>query len=101
MEIRIDPAGTVSLDDPDDCRAFSIVGERSAAAESLVDLAGIGVDLTPDLSHGFVDPSLVESLAPERVGSDWDLRFVDLVEYARGHDWLDERGWIRAHTSWH
>lgn len=100
MELRIDRAAAVTLGDPDDCRAFSIVGERSAAAESLIDLAGSGVDLAPDLSHGFVDPSLVESLASARVGSDWDRRFADMVEYARGHDWLDERGWIRAHTSW-
>ena len=100
MEIRIDPAGAVTLDDPDDCRAFSVVGERPAAA-LLVSLASVGLDLASDLSHGYVDPSLVESLVSGKVGSDWDERFAAMVEYARAHEWLDERGWIRAHTSWH
>ena len=99
MEIRIDPAGNVTLDDPDDCRVF-VSWSAPGAAESVVSLAGDGVDLAPDLSHGFVDPSLVESLASGAVGSDWHARFGAMVEYARTHGWLDERGWIRAHTAW-
>jgi hypothetical protein len=99
VQIVISTAGT-ALNDPDNCRAFSVVVPATVSADQLPDLvaaAGIG-ELDPDGNHVRVDVQAVRAMAAGRVSPDWDGDFTAMLTYARSKGWLDASGSrVRAH----
>lgn len=100
MRLRVDPAGSVSLEDAEDCAAFSIVGAAPGTDAANDALRASGIDLTDDGAHGYVDAATVTSLAAGQVADDWPERFAGMVAYARSKGWTDDAGRVRAHTEW-
>lgn len=82
MMIRIrvaGPAAAVSLAEPDDFTSFKVVVE------------------TPP--HVFIDPDQLLAMSGERSEDpEWRAGFERMLEYARGHGWVNGQGDIRAHV---
>ncbi len=68
---------SVTLHEPDDFRAFSVV--------------------VPEVEHAWVDPGQVIALA-DGAGAEWRGSFDGMVEYARSKGWVRDDGAIRAHV---
>ena len=69
---------SVTLHEPDDFRAFSVV--------------------VPEVEHAWVDPAQVIALAAAGgAGAEWRGSFDGMVEYARSRGWVRDDGAIRAH----
>lgn len=43
-------------------------------------------------NHLWVPIALLRSLAEGRVEADWEPRFEKMLDFARGHGWVDEAG---------
>jgi len=82
MKLHNGKTGHVELIDPDDCTSFPIVGHRPTAASALDTVAALGVAVSADDPHGFVDPRVLERLAGEQVEDGWSERFERMLRYA-------------------
>ncbi|MFV0306795.1 MAG: hypothetical protein ACK5OX_03510 [Desertimonas sp.] len=100
MRLRVDDAGAVTLEDAEDCGAFSIVGIAPGSPSIVASLRTAGVHLTEDHAHGFVEPAAVIERAAGVADAGWRERFDGMVGYAQTKGWTDADGRIRAHTDW-
>jgi hypothetical protein len=96
MRIVVDAAaGTSALEAPDDLERFSV--EIVGVGDEAVALAPFG---HLDGEHAWIAIDMVRAAAHDRVGDDWDERFVGMVAYAGTKGWLDEdSGTLRAHVN--
>lgn len=96
VDARAEPA-TVALQDPEDCRAFSVRvrGDRAGLTGAL-ESAGVG---RMDGDEALIGVDAVRRLAAGRVGDGWDDAFAAMLRYAEGKGWIaDEGRSIRAHV---
>jgi hypothetical protein len=88
---------TVTLEAPEDCKAFSvrIRGDRARLAGAL-EAAGVG---RMDGDEALVGVDAVRHLAAGRVGPSWEGDFAAMLDDAEGKGWIaDEGRSIRAHV---
>ena len=100
MFILIESAGdstAMTLEEPNDFRAFKVV--ISPKAEGVADqaLARLGQPALPE--HVFVARAAVETLADPAHREDpaWQAGLTAMADYAEKHGWTDDAGRIRAH----
>ena len=89
----------VSLEEPDDFKAFKVVApDRDRLAETV---ASFGRPADEDEEHVFVRVEALKALAGDR-GEDpeWAASLERMLAYASEHGWLDEHGAVRAHVEW-
>jgi hypothetical protein len=91
MLIRIATDGTVSLDSPDDFRAFAIAAPQGAVL-ALGELARLEGE-----THAWVSPAALQALTPRAQDPDWQAGFAAMRAYAARKGWSDDSGAIRAH----
>jgi hypothetical protein len=98
--VDVDVSGeppAVALEDPEDCRAFSVRlrGDRSRLGAAL-EAAGVG---RMEGDEALVEVDAVRRMAAGRVGSSWEGDFAAMLEYAGTKGWIaDEGRSIRAHV---
>jgi hypothetical protein len=94
MYINVDHAGTASLVEAENLKAFSVVVNGSPGlAEALSELGSVDADG----EHVWLDGAAVKGLAGAEVGEQWHADFDGMVEFARSKGWTDDAGRIRAH----
>jgi hypothetical protein len=98
--VDVDVSGeppAVALEDPEDCRAFSVrvQGDRAALGPAL-ESAGVG---RLDGDEALIEVEAVRTLAAGQVGDSWEGDFAAMLQYAEGKGWIaDEGRSIRAHV---
>jgi hypothetical protein len=97
----VDLAGSTSLVDADNFRAFSVVvkgepAQHEPLVEALSDLGSVD----PDGEHVWLDGAAVKRLAGADAGEKWHADFDNMVGYAQSKGWTDDAGRIRAHIEW-
>ena len=96
VDTTSEPPG-VTLEDPEDCTAFSVRvrGVRAALGPAL-EAAGVG---RMDGEEALIGVEAVRRLAGASVGASWDADFAAMLDYAEGKGWIAEEGRsIRAHV---
>ena len=96
VDVR-DEAPVVALEDPEDCRAFSVRvrGDRARLGAALGS-AGVG---RMDGDEALIQVDAVRRLAAPQVGPPWEDDFTAMLAYAEGKGWIaDEGRSIRAHV---
>jgi hypothetical protein len=86
----------VELDDPEDCKAFSVRvrGDRARLASAL-EAGGVG---HMDGDEALIAVDAVRRLAAGRVGPGWEGDFAAMLDYAAEKGWItDDVRAIRAH----
>ena len=88
------------LDDPDNCRSFSVAvpsGTTSDDLSAVLQRAGAG-QLDPDGQHVHVSIATVRRLAEGHTSSGWDENFAAMISYARTKGWVDDTAaTVRGH----
>jgi hypothetical protein len=87
---------TVALDDPEDCKAFSlrVRGDRAGLGGAL-EAGRVG---RMDGEEALVGVDAVRRLAVRRVGPGWEGDFAAMLDYAATKGWIADDGRaIRAH----
>ena len=96
VDLQAEPPA-VALEDPEDCKAFSVRarGDRAWLGTAL-EAAGVG---RIDGDEALIGVDAVRRLSAGRVGSGWDGNFAAMLDYAEGKGWIaDEGRAIRAHV---
>jgi hypothetical protein len=101
MDIVVDPAGVPTMRDADDFTSLRLTGTAPTAPESRDALAGWGIELTPDATHGHIAPAAFARLAGDAADQpDWQRGLAGMLAYATSKGWADDAGRIRAHAEW-
>ncbi len=83
MEICIDPNGAPSLGEADNFTLLRLVCTSPASAEVRAVLAGWGIELTSDGSHGYIDAATIPRLAGATADrAEWQEGYQRMVAYA-------------------
>ena len=89
------------LDDPDNCRSFSVAvpsGTTPDDLSAILQRNGAG-RLDPDGQHVHVPIDTVRHLAEGRTSSGWDQDFAAMISYARTKGWVDDTAaTVRGHV---
>jgi hypothetical protein len=96
VDVRAEPPA-VALEDPEDCKAFSVRvrGDRARLAGVLV-AAGVG---HVEGDEALIGVDAVRRMAEGRAGPGWDGAFAAMLDYAGTKGWMaDDRRSIRAHV---
>ena len=94
MYIQIGPDGTVTLEDSDNMRAFSIVEAQPGTARN--SLASIG-EAAED-NHYWLDANAVVELSGRKSDADWVDRFWEMLSKAEPYGYSDIAGQrVKAH----
>jgi len=91
-----DDAPVVALEDPEDCKGFSVRvrGDRAGLGAAL-ESAGVG---RVDGDEALIEVQAVRTMAAGQVGDGWEGDFTAMLRYAEGKGWIaDEGRSIRAH----
>jgi hypothetical protein len=89
--------GAVTLEDPEDCTAFSVRvrGDRADLGAALV-AAGVG---RMDGDEALIEVDAVRRMAAGRVGDGWQGHLAAMLDYAATKGWVADDGRaIRAHV---
>jgi hypothetical protein len=89
--------GVVTLEDPEDCTAFSVRvrGDRAGLAAAL-EAAAVG---RMDGDEALIEVDAVRRMAAGRVGDSWEGHLAAMLDYAATKGWVaDEGRAIRAHV---
>jgi hypothetical protein len=92
---------SVALGAPDDFATFKVVVQGPAPDAERLAAAIAHIGRMSGESHAFIDVEAVLALADARAQDQtWRALLEEMLDYARAHGWLDERGAIRAHVEW-
>ena len=96
MIIRVDAAGNVHLDEPDDFGAFSVEAGGRAASEVAGAFAGDAEAI--DAEHLWISIARLHALGARDGGPDWRAGCDGMIAYATKKGWVDASGErVRAH----
>jgi hypothetical protein len=99
--VRVDASGaepSVSLQEPDDFKAFAVSAPNRDALAATVGSFGA---LATDGEHVFVRIDALRELAGGRSSDpEWLASLDGMLAFAGQHGWLDEHGSVRAHVEW-
>lgn len=88
------------LDDPDNCRSFSVAvpsGTTPDDLPALLQRTGAG-QLDPDGQHVHVPINTVRHLAEGHTSVGWDEDFTAMISFARTKGWVDDTAaTVRGH----
>lgn len=91
------PVAPVALREPDDFTAFKVVVEGVGAWDDLARaLEGTG---HVDAPNAWIDRDALGGLG-RRDDPAWVEQLDGMVAYARGRQWVDDHGCVRAHCEW-
>lgn len=101
MFIKLDSNGKVTLEDPNNFRAFKVVIESEVAgiynARSTLD----GLAELEDEETAWVSQSALRARPEVAQDAAWQQSFGAMIEKARPHGWIDDqRQAIKAHIEW-
>jgi hypothetical protein len=93
-------AAELELCDADNFREFKVAADGDRNDDRLA-AAITPIGRMDGEDHIWLDPDGVAALPGARPSDPaWEKSFEGMVEYARGHGWVDERGAVRAHVEW-
>jgi hypothetical protein len=98
VQIDLGASAEAALLEPDDFRSFKVV-VRGGPADDPALANAIAPHGRLEGDHAFLRIDAVEALAGDRSDDPaWKEGFAAMVDYARGHGWVDDAGTaIRAH----
>ena len=101
MFVKLSAAGSVTLEDRDNFRAFKLVVEGGPARLEQARRALSGTAEIPDQSIAWIYEQALRQ-RPEVVGdAAWQSNLGTMIEKAKPHGWVDEaKKAIRAHIEW-
>ncbi len=98
MFIQFSDDGQPTLADGDNFRELAVKVDATATADQRRQaLSDLGTVI--DESHVKVDSERLVQLAGEHGNSpDWRAAFDQMLDYARGHGWVDDAGLVQIHV---
>jgi hypothetical protein len=101
MIIKVAADRTVSLEEPDNFRAFKMVIAGKPAALADFRLALTSVAELIDADTAWVSAEALRRMPNVEGNEAWQQGFATMMEKARPYGWIDEaRGAIKAHVEW-
>jgi hypothetical protein len=101
MIISVHATNDVTLDEPQNFRAFKVVVKIPEATleEARVALAGIAT--MPDRETAWVSADALRAWRSVKDDAEWQNSFDTMIEKAKPHGWIDEANKsIKAHVEW-
>ncbi len=101
MFIKVSVTSTVSLEEPDNFRAFKLVvtGNPTKLDEVRKTLAGIAE--LPDEKTAWISEKALREWDATTRDPAWQQNLSAMIEKARPHGWIDDtRNAIKAHIEW-
>ena len=100
MYLLVPASGGVTLEDPDNFRAFKVVVGAPEATIDTVRMALAGIADVPGREFVWVSEAALRNW-PNRAASTWQDGLSAMIAKARPHGWIDDVGRrIRAHVEW-
>ena len=100
MDVHVDPAGTPRLVDPEVLTSLRLTG-TSPSPEARAALASVGIVITADGGHGFIESTTFERLAGAPTDDPaWRAGLARMLAFAADKGWTDDAGRVRAHAEW-
>ena len=96
MRIIISPNALPRLEDPKDFNRFSVAIDPCLSQDRRLAVAPVA-DLDAEGMHAWVRPDAIRALSPLGGQPAWEAGFARMLSFAAQHDFLDEKGRIRAH----
>jgi hypothetical protein len=96
MRIIISPNALPRLEAPNDFDRFSVAIDPSLSKDRRLAVAPIA-DLDGEGMHAWVRPDAIRALSLLGGQPTWEAGFARMMRFAAQHDFLDEKGHIRAH----
>ena len=101
MIIKVSADRSVTLEEPDNFRAFKLVIAGKPAALADFRLALTSVAELIDADTAWVSAEALRNMPNVEGDEAWQQGFETMIEKARPHGWIDDaRGAIKAHVEW-
>lgn len=101
MFVKVSASGGVSLEDPNNFRAFKVVVEGDPAAIDNARRALVGLADVSDKETAWVFEAGLRKCTEVANDAAWQGALGTMIEKARPHGWVDDaRKAIRAHIEW-
>lgn len=96
MIVRVN-AGSVALDNPDDCSAFKVAtpSESRHMLSTLLDSSQAG---SLDGADALISVDWIRAQCAGKTAGNWNDRFVNMLAFAAARGWVTEDGrYVRGH----
>lgn len=93
MLLRVAADGTVTLEEADNFRRFSVGAAPGAPLARALD----GIARLEGETHAWISPAGLRRLAPQAGQPEWEDGFGKMLAYAASKGWTDAEGAVRAH----
>jgi hypothetical protein len=101
MFVKLSAAGTVSLEDRDNFRAFKLVIEGGPARLDQARRALLNTAELIDSTHAWVFEQPLRDRPEVAQDPSWQQNLGTMIEKARPHGWIDDqKKAIKAHIEW-
>ena len=101
MYLYVPAAGGVTLEEPDNFRAFKVVVGSPDARLETVRTALAGIVSVPDRQIAWVSEQALRNWPGYAGNGAWQELLSGMIAKARPHGWIDDvTGSIRAHLEW-
>ena len=101
MFVKLSAAGSVTLEDRDNFRAFKLVVEGGPARLDQARRALLNTAELPDQSTAWIYEQALRQRPEVAQDSAWQDNLGAMIEKAKPHGWIDEqKKTIKAHIEW-
>jgi len=101
MDIAIDPSGVPTMHGADELTSLRLTGTAPSSPEARSTLAGWGIEVLDDGTHGHIEPTTFARLAGASAARpEWQAGLRAMLDFATGKGWTDDAGRVRAHAEW-
>jgi hypothetical protein len=101
MIISVHATNDVTLDDPQNFRAFKVAVLIPDASLEEARVALSGVATLPDRETAWVSAEALRQWRGVKDDAEWQKGFDAMIEKAKPHGWIDEaNNTIKAHVEW-
>ncbi len=104
VDLSLGSEGAVTLEEPEDCRRFSVVvaGRHEGAGLDLDEtLRSAGVGWLKSEHAAYIRVDAIRTMASGRVDASWEADLGAMVDYARSKNWVDPTGEaVEGHLEW-
>ena len=101
MYLHLPAAGDVTLEEPDNFRAFKVVVASPTATLEAVRTALAGIASVPDREVAWVSEQALRRWPGYAANGAWQEQLSGMIAKARPHGWIDDANRsIRAHLEW-
>ena len=101
MELHLHADDRLTLEDPENFRAFKLVVEQPRANFAHVREVLAGTILLSDADTAWVSELGLRALSGHPGDHAWHKKLAEMIEKAKPHGWIDEANQaIKAHVEW-